>query len=348
MRLSLPSLLSLAAFALLASCSQTTSPLQPDSTGGSALSLKITFTKASAAPGRAPATDFVTGAVTLKKGAVTRVEPVLVAGSHASAAISSLEAGVWAVTLEFMNTSGIITHTGSTTATLQNGQTLALSLTVNAVTGSLSLDSDLPIDVFPPTLWNRMESEISEVGLPLLVIGTPSYMPGLFGNGLSPTPVGDLTIPAAAFDLDKGALEFWYTPNWSTPNSYYHEILRSEGSYDDIRLVYYDLTRVYISAWNGYCPGPAANMPMRAGQPNHFALVWNRLGINGSADIARLYFNGTLVMSNSQPIISYAPKNVRFMEFSYTNPEASAYGGVIDNLKIYNYSKTDFSDRSLE
>ena len=81
----------------------------------------------------------------------------------------------------------------------------------------------------------------------------------------------------------------------------------------------------------------------------HVAFVWDLEGISGSADRMRIYRDGILIGSNTDPIADIMFDNgvVKLLghhEYRrYNQPTTS-----MDNIKVWDYAKTDFSDRFVE
>ncbi len=81
----------------------------------------------------------------------------------------------------------------------------------------------------------------------------------------------------------------------------------------------------------------------------HVAFVWDLNGIAGTADKLRIYRDGVVVGSNTDTIadIMFDDGVVKLLghhEYRRYN-QPTAY---MDNLKVWDYAKTDFSDRSRE
>ena len=73
---------------------------------------------------------------------------------------------------------------------------------------------------------------------------------------------------------------------------------------------------------------------------------WDYDGIDNTSDKLRLYVNGEIgLTSNSATLANAAQTNIRLGNNDNNNGYAN---GVIDNFKVYNYAKTDFSDRNIE
>jgi hypothetical protein len=88
----------------------------------------------------------------------------------------------------------------------------------------------------------------------------------------------------------------------------------------------------------------------------HVAGVWDRKGIAGAADTVRLYMNGKVVAASrakgwgTTPCgrrVSARPAGACFTDIAGCN-DTCANTFAIDNLKVWNYAKTDYSDRFKE
>jgi hypothetical protein len=81
----------------------------------------------------------------------------------------------------------------------------------------------------------------------------------------------------------------------------------------------------------------------------HVAFVWDLAGIAGTADKMRIYRDGELVASNTDNIADIMVDDgvVKLLGhheyYRYNQPTA-----YMDNIKVWDYAKTDFSDRFIE
>lgn len=139
----------LLSIAFVASCAQAGDVLSPTrlSDTGSVV-LSISFEKLPKAPGlaKAPASDFVSGTVTLTQGTTVRSAALVITGARASASFANLAAGVWQVTVTFFNAEGQTTFTGTSSVTVKNGKVTTVPVVVQPTGGTISIDFDLPID----------------------------------------------------------------------------------------------------------------------------------------------------------------------------------------------------------
>jgi hypothetical protein len=102
-----------------------------------------------------------------------------------------------------------------------------------------------------------------------------------------------------------------------------------------------------------YSAAPGGELNFNASTQMHFAFVWDAAGIAGSRDTIRIYVNGE-VKGSSQTNWA-VPARIDPYLFLGTGPNIdpwdhhyNAVKGVNDNLVIYDYAKTDFSDRFIE
>jgi len=101
-----------------------------------------------------------------------------------------------------------------------------------------------------------------------------------------------------------------------------------------------------------FSAAPGGSLGFVDGTTYHFAFAWDSSGIDSSSDTMRIYVDGVNVASGSAAL----PAGV-FDPYLYvgTAPNSGslstfydAVKGVSDNLKIWNYAKTDYSDRFAE
>ena len=87
------------------------------------------------------------------------------------------------------------------------------------------------------------------------------------------------------------------------------------------------------------------------GRLYHIALVWDIHGIDGSSDTARLYIDGNLIAASTvqyNPIAGHGLGYIGRIQ-NQTPGWDDCYGKLtFDNVKIWGYAKTDFSDRFNE
>jgi hypothetical protein len=220
-------------------------------------------------------------------------------------------------------------------------------------------------------LWNKLGSDYqvtnSAFGDDGSVFGSYEYRQGKYGDGFyvqdQPTS-GRITFPTDVNVGGQGAIEFWYQPNYPYtseplyPYGHPNLLCTSTSSYPYFRFAFNppsddfsftlgnadDTDRVVISY----------RIEFEAEQLMHIALVWDSDGINGTAETMQLYLDG--VLQTPQAGNGSADNTQAISTTSITTPLYVANntsgnrgcGGVMDNLKMFDYAKTDFSDRLRE
>ncbi len=220
-------------------------------------------------------------------------------------------------------------------------------------------------------LWNTLgsqgEVESSAVG-PDGTFNGGNFVAGQFGGGYiaQHDENGLVTFPKEVINAEAGTVEFWaklidvpHTLAWGANPAFFH-------AGDD--------TTFFTISLNGNDGLGGGGLSGRAGPPDtatggfgswtyeqvlgagqvtdwhHYALVWENNGIvgvdNGTRQVA-VYLDGTLNSgywqgSGTIPTLSSG-------EFALMVVQNLHQGSVVfDNLKVWNYAKTDFSDRFVE
>ena len=104
-----------------------------------------------------------------------------------------------------------------------------------------------------------------------------------------------------------------------------------------------------------YALSPNAYQGFTENEVMHWACTYNIKGINHSDTTAILYKNGIVIAATKDkwPVSKIRSFWLGAHPFTvwwgpYRNLGYSTADGVYDNLKIWNYAKTDFTDRYLE
>ena len=228
-------------------------------------------------------------------------------------------------------------------------------------------------------LWNKLGSEWevlhSMVGPNGVITGAVTYLPGQYGNGFKPLPrTGDPNIPDNFIDFaglnlgPKGCIEFWYFPDWADWQvGHVVEIMRygipGPANYQDFEVVYNDWQGLLLLGfYSGQNAGaglqlvPASTPGWSTTQPFHVAITWD-----GSApliaDRLRMFINavqvGTRTGSGNPDFSTWNPNSIlrltsRLMGGDWDRHHWEGDVAIIDNIKIWSYPKTDFSDRFQE
>jgi len=222
-----------------------------------------------------------------------------------------------------------------------------------------------------PVLWNKLGSA-TEVqnsafgpnlgfyaggGFPDAT-GNPAYVPGVFGNGLTLGPGGYISQNRVHnvvwntvnqyLNADRGTIEAWFKQN-ENPVGFSHGVYRVfDGAYGlgpGVGL-WSDAANNALNfdvAFGGTDVGVQTNISPMNGTWIHLAGVWDRNGIGASADKLRLYVNGNIVAASTAA--GWGSTIGQFADIAGGNDNNIAGKFAVDNLKVFNTSLTDFSDR---
>ena len=242
----------------------------------------------------------------------------------------------------------------------------------------------LPSEVGPDVLlanrfidsWDYAEIAPGKFGNGLWIDRDANDYDSMVGGNFFGTNLQDMALTP-----QQGAIEFWFTFKYdsSTEDHAYFFINGSEltGDFDDINLNTFEIMAGW-SGWSGngkylwfnmdnkaddqpgitvrtpdFSAGPGGKWGFEDGTTYHFAYVWDSAGIDSTSDTMRMYIDGEEAASGAQAL----PKG-SFDPYMYLgtlpNPYPDRTGfydsvvGINDNMKIWNYAKTDFSDRFVE
>ena len=227
-------------------------------------------------------------------------------------------------------------------------------------------------------LWNKLgsqtEIENSEVGLDGTFSGG-GFVGGMFGNAYSADHTQDLLVsfPKEVIPIDAGTIEFWakltgfpyYMEWWEKPcfvdiddgHSWFRIGFNGNDGGGNGGLVggvgYGFMTGT--GSWRWWS-GWTYEEILGAGQVeawHHYALVWDEDGIAGVSDGTKkvaVFLDGQL---NSGRWYDYHGVDSELVpltggELGLIENSMSQGSVAIDNLIIWNYAKTDFSDRFTE
>ncbi|WP_297324304.1 hypothetical protein [Nitrosomonas sp.] len=102
-----------------------------------------------------------------------------------------------------------------------------------------------------------------------------------------------------------------------------------------------------------FSAAPGGSLDFVDGTTYHMAYVWDSNGIDSTSDTMRMYVDGVKVASGN-PVLPTGSFDPYLYVGTVPNPFPDRTGfydsvvGVTDNLKIWNYGKSDFSDRFVE
>ncbi|UCF06592.1 MAG: hypothetical protein JSV33_06075 [bacterium] len=233
-------------------------------------------------------------------------------------------------------------------------------------------------------LWNKLGSEHevthSRVGPDGVIVGDIEYLPCQHGNGFKPLErTGDRNIPDNFIDFyglnlgQQGCIEFWYHPDWIDSHvgcvvglfyyglpSYWPEYLQvlmtGYNDWQDLANfnAYQGLQDSSNQAWLTY--RPSATPGWTTAEPFHMAFMWDGIAPD-QQDRVKMFINGNPIGSyhiSGDPTFSNWPADAilrlgsRLSGGDWNRHHWEGSEGIIDNIKIWNYPKTDFSDRFKE
>jgi hypothetical protein len=226
-------------------------------------------------------------------------------------------------------------------------------------------------------LWNKLgsvdEVQHSAVGPNGHIVGTVLFEPSQHGNGFRSAPrTGDPNVPDnfVRFHLPKlgsqGTIEFWYHPNWmdwgvghvidliqygvpENPGSVVQALQFNDWQNRGSVWARDDSSSSKIAVEYFY---PSSDPQWSTAAPIHLAYTWD-----ASADKKVVfYINGEPSGSgyfDSNPDFLWPFVETRYLYVGsrmysgdwYRHNWEPNVDGIIDNIKVWDYAKTDFSDR---
>ena len=215
--------------------------------------------------------------------------------------------------------------------------------------------------------------------------GKLAYSRGVFGAAaeltggpyFSGARIHSAILRTSILNPAHGAVEAWYRQD-RDPVPFKHDQYRIFGGpyslvgIDEANL-YATAGRLHFALFFGEEPPPfvpphlveARALDDRAGGYRisklngrwfHVAGVWDRRGIAGSKDTLRLYVNGKVVAASKNRSwgttpcgsrVSARPAGACLIDVAGCN-DACANTFAVDNLKVWDYAKTDYSDRFIK
>lgn len=212
-------------------------------------------------------------------------------------------------------------------------------------------------------LWNKLGSinEIgkSEIGPNGKAVGPIDFGLVKFGNGVIPKDgnfESGVDFPSSIFNPESGTIEFWMKPFFA-PKAFDY------GVYGFINNAYINSSWRQPIAWFWHNPN-SIQVDFRFGRetgvalsfddfnpelnnPVHMALVWDRNGVEGTDETIRIYVDGIKRASSTSK--NWGTDNSGESRIaSGIDRNFSQNRFALDNIKVYKYPKTDFSDRENE
>lgn len=183
----------------------------------------------------------------------------------------------------------------------------------------------------------------------------------------------------------QGTIEYWFTFKYDSSTEdhayFFHNATTLEGHFPGDSIGQNINTNVALAAgWSGwssngktfflymddvsdsqpavsittpsFSAAPGGSLGFVDGTTYHFAFAWDSSGIDSSSDTMRIYVDGVNVASGSAALPAGAFDPYLYVGTAPNSGSLStvydAVKGVSDNLKIWNYAKTDYSDRFEE
>jgi hypothetical protein len=213
--------------------------------------------------------------------------------------------------------------------------------------------------VVQPILWNKLgsntEVQNSIIGPNGTYIVTPTFATTKFENGAYFGPANTQDV-GAVFPLSipangPYAIEFWVKPNEADPapdnSRHLFEMRKTDAGNPTGRFILSSTVTTGLN-FNDQGTQTFLNLTWTAGELFHFA-------ISRDGTTVRFYKNGALTDTVTATSTTGTIGNICLGNFNDSNSQiaTSSIGwrplnGYIDNLKIYDYAKTNFSDREIE
>lgn len=181
-----------------------------------------------------------------------------------------------------------------------------------------------------------------------------TFAAGVFGNAIKreQTQATDKIVFDNPALMSQGTVEMWVKADATVFDSQH---MFNVGDAPSGWLWCY--LQNYSGAWRFVFmrAGSATDPAIRSGEFPvgvwvHVAFVWDFAGVNGSGDLSRVYQDGVLCTGYTVDQAQSIMDPIATMPFKVAEAwdENRFWDGPIDNIKIWDYAKTDFSDRFVE
>ena len=209
-----------------------------------------------------------------------------------------------------------------------------------------------------PVLWNKLgnETEVnnSKYGQRFNLYGSPDYHAVKYDAGIEFITTSQYAKINNFSEINKyqGCIEFWWKPYYNS-NFGAHRSLVHIGEFGNLWFAMYynhNLKQLIfqIITSGGNCIVKSSGISWNANEVHHLAFCWN---IGWISQRARIYFDGedvSVIHSGNIDWSSYdfqIPTNFVLGYYSGITQKADA---LFDNIKIWNYAKTNFEDMLIE
>lgn len=208
--------------------------------------------------------------------------------------------------------------------------------------------------------WSKLENDNDiikpEIGPEGTVVGSPTYVDAKFKKGMYVNDFeGYRIVTTGLYTTNLGCIEFWYVPMYASYDNVSHGIFGEAGSGapvgDYIFMMKDSDNQLYSAIFRGpwhYSSGACPSWS--AGDKVHIALVWDSNGfiIDETIYYQAVFVNNVFLAGDTDSTFTYNWMSPSGLKIGYMDNNSPAADGIIDNLKIYDYAKTDFSDKDIE
>ncbi|HZQ10765.1 MAG TPA: LamG-like jellyroll fold domain-containing protein [Anaerolineae bacterium] len=206
-------------------------------------------------------------------------------------------------------------------------------------------------------------------------VANPAFVPGVFGNALTIGPgdyggfgfarVHNVVLRNANqyINPERGTVEAWFMQTASGVPRLYGDYRVFDGAYGFSPGIVFGTNDIFgtghfVFEYGLVFGGTFVEVRSLSndelgydltpynGKWIHLAGVWDHNGITGSSDTLRLYVNGEVVATASDN--SWGTSVGPLVDIGGGNADEIAGKFAVDNLKLWNIAKTDFSDRFAE
>lgn len=196
----------------------------------------------------------------------------------------------------------------------------------------------------PPIIWHQMESAgNSTLGANPTWNGTPGFSPCEFGNGAVLDTADKYAAWSAQLPTQKGAVSFFINPNYISTSLTQIEWIRTPYAPQTTQWDFHMYAgTMYLDLYMD--PG-AENIryiciPVySAGTIIHIGITWD--ASRSAGDRIHAFLNNSPLSMTASYEVAWT-KNVS-ADFYTCLPGNFPFGGILDNLKIYDYFKNDFT-----
>lgn len=326
----LSKLAAIAAAVIMIGCGSISNPLSISPKGEMAMSFSI------------ESPDVASGTVTITKDAETVTKPVSFIGSEATVKFNDIDIGRWTVSIELRDAASAVLYSGSAEADVTESAVTTVTIDVPTGKGSLRIAINAPR---VPIFWNTLDNESalaeSMYGNPLTPF-TVGYVSGFYDGAArfykaqgSYASVQLWSESAKVFGRDEVTIEFWY------------KFIDGQSSMPMMLSANFASTTIYLAYTSGYlysyCGINYSQTPYAMDNDwHHIALVIYK----GKFET---YIDGVLFAAADLYATAAMP-HIFYLGAYSAAPTTRDYcfNGVIDNIKVWNFAKTDFSDRFKE